>query len=221
MMPIGYWNFYQAVQTCAAVAEEKRGAGETMAAPPFDGNNIGPDTAWVLQEALVSGKLRAAGICDVTGEIVTMQPAIWRRPLTRTFDGAQLSPFDEALAGRRIPLATNRNGLPDRWGAPAIAQADLARWMGDAEPPAEPLERPADWPVPAARSAGAEQLEWFAIGYAVRALEGGKPATRDELRGAVTRENVATAREAEKAFVDLQPRLKNADRSKGGRGRQT
>jgi hypothetical protein len=220
MMPIGYWNFYQAVQTCAAVAEEKRGAGETMAAPPFGGHNLGRDAAWVLQEALVSGELRAAGICDATGEIVTMQPAIWRPLFTRTFDGAQLSPFDEALAGRRIPLATNRNGLPARWGAPAIAKADLARWMGDAEPPAEPLERPADWPVPAARSASTEDLKWFALGYAVRACEGGKPPTRDEFRDAVTRENVATAREAETAFVNLPPRLKNADRSKGGRGRQ-
>jgi len=221
MMPVGYWKLYQAVQTCATVAEEKRGAGETMPASPFGGHNLALDAACILQEALVSGELRAAGICDATGEIVMMQPAIWRALFTRTFDGAQLSPFDEAQAGRRIPLARNRNGLTARWGAPAIAQADLARLMGDAEPPAEPLERPADSPVPAARSTSAEQLEWFAIGYAFRALEGGKPATRDELRGAVTRENIATAREAEKAFVDLPTRFKNADRSKGGRGRQT
>ena len=220
MMPIGYWNLYQAAQTYSTVAEEKQGARETMAAPPLGSHNLGRDAAWVLHNALVSGELRAAGICDETGEIVTIQPAIWRRPLTRTFDGARLSPFDLALAGRRIPLATLPNGKPARWGAPAIAKADLARWMGDAEPLAEPLQRPVDWPVAAARSASAEQLEWFALGYAVRACEGGKPPTRLEFRDAVTRENIATARLAEKAFVDLPAHLKNADRSKGGRGRQ-
>jgi hypothetical protein len=221
MMPIGYWNLYQTAQVSAMEAEEKRGTRETMAVPPFGGRHLGRAAAWVLQEALVSGELRAAGVCDATGEIFTMQPAVWRRHFTRPDGGGELIPFDEALAGRSIPLAVTGDGQPSRWGSPAIAQTDFARWAGDADPPAEPLERPADWPVPAARSASAEQLEWFALGYAVRALEGGKPATREELRGAVTRENVATARAAETTFKELPDRLKNADRSRGGRGRQT
>jgi hypothetical protein len=130
MMPIGYWNFYQAVQTWATVAEEKRGAGETMAAPPFGGHNLGRDAAWVLQEALVSGELRAAGICDPTGEIVTMQPAIWRPLFTRTFDGAQLSPFDEALGmlARMLVVAPDSTAgtrmFKDRDASATLALAD-------------------------------------------------------------------------------------------------
>jgi len=104
------------------------------------------------------------------------------------------------------------------WAVPIIAQSDLARWLGSGDLPAEPLERPTDWPYRSedlAARASEEQLYWFVVGYAVRACETGRPATRDEVRDAAIRENVAKAREAERAHAGLPDRLKNLNRSKG------
>jgi hypothetical protein len=127
-------------------------------------------------------------------------------------------PFEEATKRRPVPLAGQGPQTPAASGHPLIAQADLARWMGEDEPPADPPMRPADWPKPtrALPNATEDQVFWFMAGYAVRALESGKPATRDEARDAVTGENIAGARLAEKVHAErLPPRLKNADRSKG------
>jgi len=226
--PTGYWNIYGAVSWAADIREKHHATTEGKMAGPFGGANIGKDAARVIQDALEGSELRAAGVRAADGVLVTIRPAAWRVSFTQRYDtqqdtgygnrwtGGRYGPpplnrilFVEAREGRTIPLLRH-------WVTPIIAQADLCRWADVVPLPAEPPERPDDWPVPAARSAADEQLEWFALGYAVRALEGGKPATRDELRDAVTRENLASARKAEAAHVNLQPRLKGADKSKGG-----
>jgi len=225
--PTGYWNIYGALSWAADIRDAHHSTPEGRRAGPFGGANIGKDAARVMQDALECGELRAAGVRAEDGVLVTIPPAGWRVVFARPNDPRsvvgyseywkrdQYGPpqatrisFAEAREGRRFPLLRH-------WVTPIIAQADLARWAGE-ELPAEPPERPDDWPVPAARPATEEQLEWFALGYAIRALEGGKPATRDELRDAVVRENVATARKAEAAHVALPARLKGPDKSKGG-----
>ncbi len=230
----GYWNVHQAVSWSESSAEDARLTTEGRMAAPFGGAAIGTPAAQIVRSALCDGSLIAAAQRE-DGELVTMKPADWRRQFARPDDPRPVvafnfvdravygppvrtrDPFTEAMQGRPVPLALHSTGTPIVTGHPLIAQADLARWLGE-PPPAEPLERPADWPKPteALPNATEDQVFWFMAGYAVRALESGKPATRDEARDAVTGENIAGARLAEKVHAErLPPRLKNADRSKG------
>jgi hypothetical protein len=232
----GYWNIHQAIQTCDLAAEEARASREASEGSPFGGVNFGRSPADVLRKALESGLIWAAGIATADGSLVTIEPRIWRlefrrkhpmrppahfggwhddAPRVRAEHPPLLMAFPEAQAGRPIARVVGQLNVGSGWVAPLIAQADLARWIGE-DPPAEPLERPKDWPAPTPpRPATAEQLEWFVLGYAVRAVEAGKPATRDDVREAVLRENMGTAREAESAHAGLPARLKNPNRSKG------
>jgi hypothetical protein len=100
-----------------------------------------------LRGALESGALTAhARLPD--GRIVAMIPECWRRAIARPVAlrdrfGRQLArgrpvsvaPFDEAMAGRAVPvaIAMRLSGRFD-WtrGQAMIAAAELARWQGDA-----------------------------------------------------------------------------------------
>jgi len=179
----------------------------------------------------------AAAVRKVDGELVTVPPAAWRRHFARPDDPKRIvgyndywkrditapalpsrMPFAEALEGREILIGGTERGKPAAWVESMIAQSDLAIWLGESEIPAYPPERPADWPRrhgDTLRATTDEQIYWFLAGYAVRALEGGKAATRDEARDAVMRENVAPARDAERLHAELPARLKNPNRSKG------
>lgn len=233
----GYWNIYQCVHLCELAAREVRADVDLVKrGGPFGGANAGTPPADVLRRALESGELLAAGMVKATGALVTIEARMWRLEFRRHVEirkpahfaswrddyppGSKPWPpmqtcFAAAYAGETIPRALGQSALGQGWVYPMVAQADLARWFGE-DPPREPLERPADWPTPIPpRPATLEQLEWFVMGYAVRAVENGKPATRDEVREAVSKENMGTAREADSAHAALPARLKNPDRSKG------
>lgn len=224
--PKGYWNISQAVRWAEVAKGDLSAMADRDRPYRFGGVNSGHDAAHVVREALECGELRAAGVRAADGVLTTLSPAAWRIMFARPDDPQRVIGFDKYFkrdklgppAKTRTPFAEARDGrevpVAGHWVMPIIAQADLTRWVGE-DPCAEPLERPDDWPVPAARAATDDQLEWFASGYAVRAMEGGKPATRDELRDAVTRENVSSARKAEDAHKNLPARLKGIDKSKG------
>lgn len=122
--------------------------------PPIEGFCCIPEAAEraggaaALRGALESGALVAsARLAD--GRIVAMIPACWRRVVTR--HGAALrdgfgrllargrsesaTPFEEAMAGRAVPvaIAVRLSGRFD-WtrGQAMIAEAELARWQGAA-----------------------------------------------------------------------------------------
>jgi hypothetical protein len=132
------------------------------------------------------------------------------------------------------------NGTSDR-AIPIISLFDFKLWCGVRENnsplakmpailpretwgagPADSLEETEASPTAAAPEASDNDrliAEWFVTGYAVRALEDGKPATRNEARDAAVKEARVTMRQAEKAHATLPERLKNPDRSKGGGAR--
>jgi hypothetical protein len=61
-------------------------------------------------------------------------------------------PFDEALAGLKVPLDRTESGEPTTRGDPALAQAEVAKWA-DAPPLPEPRDRRANRPLPAGTEA--------------------------------------------------------------------
>jgi hypothetical protein len=178
--------------------------------------------------------LHAVGICETTGELLTIPSTVWRRRFDRPeaphprnqidsdmgegSPASKLDPVSEAIAGRTIPLTVSPSEGYGGWCLAVIAHDDLAVWAGQ-DPPRGPSERPKDRHVaPDRLTADAinEQLYWFLVGYAVRGLEGGRPPTRDEARAAASRENIADMRRVEKVHATLPDRLKNPNRSKGG-----
>lgn len=125
--------------------------------PPIEGHWSIPEAveqaggaaaAAALRAALESGALIARALLR-DGRVVTMIPECWRRAVTRDDTppwharrprrALQAAAFDEAMAGRAVPvaLAQRASGRFD-WseGQALIAAAELARWRGGA--PAEP-----------------------------------------------------------------------------------
>lgn len=233
--PRGYWSIVQAVES--GQRDVDRRSATAPGRPDSSADVPVADMGTVLREALECGELHAAAVRTSDGHLITIPPASWRRPFARPEDPsretgwndywkrpvrapaeAAREAFAEALAGRSIPVSMAAPRAAVYWAVPIIAQSDLARWLGSGDLPAEPLERPDGWPQRSedlAARASEEQLYWFVVGYAVRACETGKPATRDDVRVAATRENVAGARDVEKAHANLPDRLKNPNRSKG------
>jgi hypothetical protein len=228
--PKGYVTIGRAVEA-TQVAAERRLASEG----PDPDRSVG-DAGALVHEALKCGELLAAAVRKADGELVSVLPAAWRRLFARPDDPTRVIgyndywkrertapaiparvPFDEARQGNDIPVLSQRGGYA-AWGTPLLAHSDLAVWLDETEIPLPPVERPADWPrrqSDVLKAVTDQQLEWFLIGYAVRALESGKPATRDEARDAVTRENIATARDVERLHAQLPTKLKNPNRAKG------
>ncbi len=200
--PKGYWSIAQAVDAGQRVVDcrPSTASGQSDSASSTEAPRA--DMGNHLRDALECGELRAAAVRTSDGQLITIAPASWRRNFARPEDPsrevggndywgqpvrapaeATREAFAEALAGRSIlvGIATPRAAV--HWATPVIAQSDLARWLKDEDLPDEPLERPDDWPqrsedLPARDSE--EQVFWFVVGYALRAWEKGKPATRKE-----------------------------------------
>lgn len=235
--PKGYWDIVQAVEAGKRIVNRRSATAPGQSDSASSANVAGADMGSLLREALECGELRAAAVRTSDGQIITIPPASWRRRFARPEDPAReigwdddwkqpirapakatREAFAEALVGRSIPVSMAKPRASVHWATPIIAQSDLARWLEDDDLPAEPLERPEDWPQRSEdlpTGASEEQVFWFVVGYALRAWEKGKPATREEVRDAALREIVANAREAEKAHARLPDRLKNSNRSRG------
>jgi hypothetical protein len=133
----GYWSFPRALEVVERTEEEYRKHPEVLTASP-------PKMARSdLREALRSGEVFAAGLCERTGDLMLFRQQFWRakiRPIVSS--DRVLDPFDEAVEGRNMDLGDGVLVIP------MIAQSDLCKWMGSALPPPVPLERPPGWPGP-------------------------------------------------------------------------
>jgi len=171
MLPDGYLTIEQAVEKCEAEASWQRDV-EAVEGSPFCGANKNQPARNVFERALAAGKLVAAVIRKIDGELLAMPPASWRRGYLRPADepwssagislNVPLEPFAEAAAGRDVPAMTDSAGNPDCWGKAIIAEHDLTKWWGDTKPAAEPHLRPAKWPATASPSANlADAIKWM------------------------------------------------------------
>ena len=176
--PKGYLDITWATLWADQLAQEHCSSLEGAKTSRFGGVALGRTAADILREALESGELLAAGIREVDGELITISAAAWRRGFRRMIgpprEDPLLSAFSEARCGRTVPVSTNSRGVPDGWATPVIAQADLARWAGEV-PPAEPVERPKDWPAPMPSTSRAELASAWLHGYATHAKQTGAP----------------------------------------------
>lgn len=234
----GYYNIHQAVRVCDLAAEEARASREASERSPFGGVNLGRPPADVLRRALESGAILAAGVSESDGKLVTIPARLWRthfrrelplRPRWVASDGfsqeparrtpPKLEPFSEAANGQTIPALKSEFGVGFAWLIPIIAQADLARWMGE-DPPAEPLERPTDWPQPSrsetAATVGAarsELVRLFVRGYSQALADAGLPPMKRDDKGLIELARVAVpgclVDEVRAAFSALPEGLRN------------
>lgn len=216
----GYFNICQAVRWAVVTRDSFEYAREPGDLGPFGGGNERCETARVLRDALECGELRAVGMREEDGVLVTIQPAAWRTlyaqrgrvqrdeeidaPMHFDTFGTTRVPFDEAHEGRATLVM-------DKWVMPLVAKADLARWAGE-QPPAEPPERPDDWPQNTpARMAPAEAARIWMNGFATSAADAGKIVKRDDK--AMTRGCQAatgcTVDEVREAYKGLPENLRN------------
>jgi len=192
--PTGYWNIYGAVSWAADIRDAHHSTPEGRRAGPFGVANIDKDAARVIQDALECGELGAAGVRAADGMLVTIPPAAWRVLFARQDDPKRVTGYSDYWKRdtygpplkNRIPFAEaqDRRAIPASgwWVAPIIAQADLALWAGE-EPPAEPPERPEDWPVSVPAPIGmtpADAARFWLNGYATKVAEGGSVPKRDD-----------------------------------------
>jgi len=248
----GYWNIHQAIQTCDLAAEEARASREASEGSPFGGVNFGRSPADVLRKALESGLIWAAGIATADGSLVTIEPRMWRlefrrkhpmrppahfggwhddAPRVRAEHPPLLMAFPEAQAGRPIARVVGQLNVGSGWVAPLIAQADLARWIGE-DPPAEPLERPKDWPTkqperPAEnpQTVRAELVRLFVHGYASGMADAGKPTIKRDDAGLLDAARAAipgcTVDEVRAGFSALPVGLRNPSPKERNAGRDS
>jgi hypothetical protein len=172
MVPNGYLTIPEAIKQCEDIASWQRHLDPTKGSP-FLGRNENKPPKLILERALASGELQAAIIRRSDGELIAMPAASWRRGHSRP-SGAPwerpsgitilvpVKPFTEAAVGSDVPAMTDTAGMPDCWGTPVIAEHDLSRWWGDANPPPAPSCRPEKWPAARSSSTSLEAaITWM------------------------------------------------------------
>lgn len=218
--PRGYFNIYQAVRWASDIREMHLWSRDPTDPDPFGDSKKGFDTARVLRDALECGELRAVGMREEDGVLVTIRAAAWRtlyaqRGSVQTDEEFDEPKYPDTFGTTRIPFHEAHEGratlVSGKWVMPLVAEADLARWAGE-KPPAEPPERPDDWPVPTpARMAPAEAARIWVNGYATSAADAGKIVKRDD--NAMTRGCQAatgcTVDEVREAYKGLPENLRN------------
>lgn len=225
LLPRGYLDVCSAIRFCERDVEAHRPDAVPQDAGLVEREVLQEDVASALEKALAAGELYAV-VMKRSGDLVYVPPAYWRsgytRPAGDPWDESPsevrvpVRPFRDAMDGRAVPAGHPPPEEINDWGTALIAAHDLAIWRGHESLPAEPSERPSDWPTPPAeRAADEEGLYLFVTGLAMGASERGNPFTRDEIRRLAKKQMLATAREADAAFARLGNRFKNPDRSKG------
>ena len=102
----------------------------------------GEDYATNIEQALVTGSLRAVGVDQQDGRLVWAPSAAWRRPYEiRGGDGritGKMSATSAALNGKLIPFS-GRSGINRRY-CPMLLCRDLALLLGAKDPPPAPSQ---------------------------------------------------------------------------------
>jgi hypothetical protein len=180
-LPIGYLDIDRAGQEADRLYIADRKADEPRAGSPFVWR-AALETGWLaLRRAIAAGDLPAFAVVAETGRLISMDHALWRRPL----DGADLFHTIYFSGVLQVPVAVDPATGAILLGRPILALADFAAWAG-LPPIPEPAERPLEW-VGGAAKPTAE------IGACAPYLTGaaGRPTSRGLTENEFTRRVVA------------------------------